>query len=228
MKIKVQRSFPLFRVLIGAIVFVTGVLLSEHSSELFGILVVLLGVMIGLPKSAGPILQILVAGLYISAWVGYFYWAESGEFGPTFNEWLGDQWWIVVYMAALVFGPMLLQHRDNTDAWTTLKESYTSDLENIGSRNSYPASSGLLKVDSEFFDVNVIATELGIFVSRDDGGHVYLPWDRVRRIIFEGSRPRRAKVHFSRALMNPLILDLPWHEDLIKEIPQHVSAESYA
>lgn len=228
MKIEVQRKFPLFRVVVGAAIFVSGALLSEHGNEILGILLVLLGVLVGVPRSTGPILQTLFLVLYLSVWVGYFYWIESGEFGPTFDEWLSDKWWAVVFAAAVVIGPLLLQYRNNADAWKILRESYAADLETIGSRDTYPAVAGLLIVDTEYFDANIIASELGIFIARDDSGQIFLPWDRLQRIVFEGSKPRRTKVHLSRALMNPLVLDLPWHEDMMSEIPRHVKVETYA
>jgi hypothetical protein len=227
-KIEIQRSFPLTRVALGAAIFVSGVLLYEHVNELLGLLLVLVGVVVGVPRATGLILQILFLVLYLSIWIGYFYWAESGEFGPSLDEWLSDKWWFVVYMAGLVFGPLIFQYRANADAWQTLRESSSSDLESVGSRDAYPAVSGMLIVDTEYFDANVVCTELGIFVTRDDGGHVYLPWDRVQRIVFEEFKPRRAKVHFSRKLMNLLVLDLPWHEDMMGEIPRHVKVDTYA
>ena len=228
MKIHFQRRFALLRIVIGALIFVSGILLSQHVNELLGIPLVLIGVVIGVPRTRVLVVQIIFLALYSSVFIAYFYWAESGEFGPTFAEWLGDKWWFVVYMFVIVFGPLLMQYRHNADAWQVLKENYSSSLEAVGSRDSYPAVSGHLIVDTEYFHTNVVATELGIFITRDDGGHVYLPWDRLRQIVFEGSRPRRTKVHVSRNLMNPLVLDLPWHEDMMREIPQTVKIETYA
>ena len=228
MKIQIQRRFPLLRVVLGALIFVSGVLLSQHVNELLGIPFVLLGVLIGIPRSTVLILQVVFLVLYLSIWVGYFYWAESGEFGPSFAEWLSDKWWFVLYIAVVFFGPLVVQYQHNADAWQVLEENYTSSLEKIGSRDTYPAVSGQLIVDTEFFEASVVATELGIFISRDDGGHVYLPWDRLRQIVFEGSKPRRTKVHVSRNLMNPLVLDLPWHEDMMRQIPQTVKVETFS
>ena len=165
--------------------------------------------------------------LYIGLFFAYFYWAESGEYGPTFTEWLSDWWWFVVYMAVLVIGQLLFQHRSNVDAWNTLTANYGSDLDEVGSRGDYPAAQGTLAVDSENLDVIVIASEIGIFITRDDGRHVHLPWERVERLVFSASRPRRAKVHFSRNAMNPLEFDLPWHENLMKEIPDEVRVETF-
>lgn len=228
MKIKLEQKFPLIRVVLGASIFVSGMLLSQHANELLGFLLVLLGVLIGIPRSTVFLLQAVFLALYLSIWVGYFYWAESGEFGPSFAEWLGDKWWFVAWIAVVFFGPLLMQFRHNADAWQVLKEDYTSNLESIGSRDSYPAVTGQLIVDTEFFEANVVATELGIFVTRGDGGHVHLPWDRLQQMVFEESRPRRSKVHVSRNLMNPLVLDLPWHEDMMRVIPQTVKVETFA
>ena len=227
MKIHFQHRFQLLRVVLGALVFVVGVLLSQHVNEILGIPLVLLGVLIGIPRSTVLILQIIFLVLYLSVWVGFFYWVESDEFGPSFAEWLRNKWWFVAYIVIMFFGPLLMQYRQNADAWQILKEDYTSNLETIGSRDSYPAVSGQLIVDTEFFDANVVATELGVFITRDDGGHVYLPWDRLRQVVFERSNARRAKVHVSRNLMNPLILDLPWHEDMMRQIPKSVKVETY-
>ncbi len=229
MKIETQRRFPLTRVVLGATVFVFGVLLSEHLNMLLGIVFVLLGMVIGAPRYRGLILQTLFLVLYLStSWIGYFYAVESGESGPTLGEWLSDRWWFVVLIATIFLGPFLARYRNNADAWRTLKESYSSDLDSIGARETYPTISGRLVVDTEYFDADVVTSELGIFITRDDGGHVCLPWHRLQRIVFEGSKPRRTKVDLSRNLMNPLVLDLPWHEDMTKEIPQHVKVETFA
>lgn len=227
MKIQLEQKFPLLRVVLGALLFVSGMLLSQHGNELLGFLLVLLGVLIGIPRSTFLIVQAVFIVLYLSIWVGYFYWAESGEFGPSFSEWLGDKWWFVAWIVAAFITPMLMQFRQNTDAWQILKEDYTSNLDNVGSRDSYPAVTGQLIVDTEFFQANVVATELGVFIARDGDGHIYLPWDKLERIVFADSRPRRSKIHISRNMMNPLVIELPWHEDMMREITRSVAVEAY-
>ena len=218
----------MFRIVIGAVIFVLGVLLAQHLNELIGVVFVLLGIVIGVPRSIRPIFQILFHGLYAFLFIGLAYAMESGEFGPSFDEWLSDRWWFVVYFTTLVFGSLLLQYRDNANAWQVLKESYESDLEKVGERDRYPTVYGTLMVDAEYFDVNIVASELGIFIARDEHGHVYLPWGRLQKMVFEGSRPRRVKVHISRKLLNPLVLDLPWHEVAMDQIPTHVKVERSA
>lgn len=227
MKILIRRKFPIVRVSLGALTFVAGLLVSANVSELPGFLLILLGISLGLPRSPVFALQVAFLVLYFFAIVACMYWFESGEFGPSFADWLSDKWLSLALMSVACFGPFMMQHQQNTDAWRILQEEYSSSLESVGASDSYPAAAGNLIVDTEHFDGTVVATELGIFITREDGGHVYLPWDRLAHLVFEGSKPRRAKAHISRNLMNPLVLNLPWHEHMMRQIPKSLKVETF-
>jgi hypothetical protein len=222
LEVKIRRPFWLVRAVIGATVVVSGIIILRTYSEGLGAAVILTGVVIGVRGTFGPIVTALFGILYVVLSVTYFYWMIPDDYDYGFNEWFSENWWMYAYSTVLIFGILASLYRQNADAWKALRASYSAVPETLSDKDSYSVRSGLLRVDEEFVHVHVIATRDGLLIAKENDGHIFFPWSRIREITISDSKPSSAHIQVDRVNMIPLQFDLPWDAELSKSVPSDV------
>lgn len=220
---EVRHPLWLLRAVLGAALAVLGIIVLRSYSEALGAACLITGLTIGIRGSIGPVLTILFGLLLVALYVGYYYWAVPEKYDYGFDEWASRNWWMFVYFGVLVFGVIASVYQRNTDAWRVLRANYSSGPERIGARGTYPVQSGLLRFDDEFVSVYVIPVEDGLFIAKENEGHIFFPWDRIQEIRMSDSWRDTAIIKIERNNMTPLEFSLPWHSRLSEQVPPNVA-----
>jgi hypothetical protein len=201
---------------------VSGIIILRSYSEGFGLAAILTGVAIGVRGTFGPILTALFGILYVVVTVTYFYWVLPDDQDYGFGEWFSRNWWMYAYSTVLIFGLIASAYRQNADAWRALRASYSAVPETLGDKDDYSVRSGPLRIDEEHVQVHVIAARDGLLIAKENDGHIFFPWSRVRGIRISDANPNAAHIEVDRVYMPPLRFSMPWDAEFAKSVPSDV------
>lgn len=182
----------------------------------------LTGIVIGVRGTFGPIVTALISLLYVFVTVTYFYWMVPEYYDYGFDEWFSRNWWMYAFSGVLVFGLIASAYRRNSDTWNALRASYSAGPETFGDKDEYPARRGLLRIDEEAVEVHVFSGQEGLFIAKENEGHIFFPWSRLREIRISDAKPNTANIEVDRKNMTPLRMSLPWDSRFSKEVPTDV------
>ena len=172
LEIRIRRPFWLVRAIFGAAIAVLGIFLLRSYSEGLGFVLILTGVVIGVRGTFRPIVIALFCILYVGVTVTYFYWTVPEEYDYGFVEWFSENWWMYAWTGILIVGYFFSVYRRNSDAWKALRASYSGGPEAFGDKDVYPSRSGLLRIEEDFVEVHVIPGRDGIFIAKENDGHI--------------------------------------------------------
>lgn len=222
MDIRIRQPPQSRRIIIGAGLFVLGIILVRSYSEGLGAVFLLTGLIVGIRGAVGPILTFFWVLAFVGLFVGWAYWIvpESQDYG--FSDWARQNWWLFIYVSILVITPITGRYRNTEDSWKALRASYSGEPDGFGDRAEYPTLAGIMKIDDELFSIHVIVIQDGILITREDDGHLFFPWSRIRELRWVDHRRRGMQVEVERKTTIPLRLRLPWNERLSSKIPKTV------
>lgn len=200
----------------------SGIIILRTYSEGLGLAAILTGVVIGIRGAFGPVLTALFGILYVVVIVTYFYWMIPDDRDYGFDEWFSRNWWMYAYSAILIFGVLAALHRQNTDAWKALRASYSGVPETLGSNDEYSVRGGVLRIDEEFVQVHVVAVRDGLLIAKENDGHIFFPWSRIREIWISDAEPNTAHIEVNRVNMTPLRFSVPWDGEFSRSVPSDV------
>lgn len=222
MKIQTKQPLSTKRILIGAGLTVLGILLLSRSQELLGVICLLVGLMIGVRGSSGPVITFIAVAIQFSLVILFLFWTEPHTDGWTFDEWASEHWMkMVLYGGFLAWG-IASYYMTQESNWKALYADY-SDVPNWNPKSrQYPMMEGLLRVDEEMISISSITTEMGIVLSRNGGESLFFPWSKVKEIRVLDQANYRANMDIHRKTSIPLRLEIPWSEDFKEWVPADV------
>ena len=129
----------------------------------------------------------------------------------------------VAYVVALISWQFIAYFRRNESAWTVLRADYSDGLEHIGKMREYASLAGIMTVDEEYISVYVMPVTDGIVIFRENDGHIFFPWTRVREIRILDHKPNTAVAEIERSTGLPLRIEIPWADQFSKSTPSGVN-----
>ncbi|MGB5491389.1 MAG: hypothetical protein WBM76_11230 [Woeseiaceae bacterium] len=219
-KFEIKHPPQIRRIFAGAVIVVLGVVLFRGFSEAIGLFLILVGVAIGIRQSIGSIFVAIICIAVFALILSLMYSTVSDEY--RFGEWLRYRWWLILYPAFIVLMPLFSSLRQTADAWAVLTADYGGGADVMSAQQKYDAVSGYLRLDPEIIFVYATASESGIFVVREDKGHIYFPWTKIKSIRVSGDTTRSADLEIPRRSMLPLRLNIPWLDDFTTLVPTSV------
>ena len=208
------------RIIAGAVVVVIGVVLFRELSEAIGLFLIIAGIAVGIRRSVGPIFVSIICITVFALILFLMYSTVSDEY--RFGEWIRYRWWLILYPAYIVLVPLISSLRQTADAWTALTADYGGGAEAMVAKQRFEAASGYLKLDPEMVLVHVTTSESGVFIVREEKGHIFFPWTKIKSIRLSGETIKNADLEVLRSSMLPLEMNIPWLDSFTETIPSSV------
>lgn len=215
--------FLVWRLILGVMVALCGLVLVTAGYDLLGIPLLLLSFVIAIPKSF-ELVALLVLGIAQLAIVSVIMWGPHKWFGDvSFGEWLSENWYVVgAWTLGLMYAiASMATRRDST--WKILGESYGMCEDPAKPLEDYPSAFGVMIIRDEFMPVSVHPTEVGLVIDWDFGDPLLFPWDRFKSIRVDGDTARKATIRLRRASTMPLEIQIPWQTRFDPWLPPHLS-----